>query len=86
MKTFICEACGSREYIDLEGYRECAYCGVRYQLERYEYSHNNSIISVNEDVQRLLEKCHKEPWNARKYANLILDIDSTNSEAQKYLK
>ena len=39
-----------------------------------------SQISVNSDVERLLEKCRTELWKARIYANLILDIDPGNQE------
>jgi DNA-directed RNA polymerase subunit RPC12/RpoP len=45
-----------------------------------------SSIALDNDVTRLLEKCRTEPWNARKYANLVLDIDPHNREALKYLR
>ena len=42
-------------------------------------------ISLDSDIERLLKKCKEDPKNARKYANLILDIDPDNTEAYKYL-
>ena len=39
-----------------------------------------------DDVAELLRKCRENPARARKYANLILDIDPDNPEALKYLK
>lgn len=44
-----------------------------------------SQISINSDVENLLQKCRIDRKNARKYANLILDIDPDNEEARKYL-
>ena len=40
---------------------------------------------MDDDVERLLQKCRTDRRNARKYANLVLDIDPTNQEALKYL-
>ncbi len=45
-----------------------------------------SYIALDDDVQMLLIKCHNDPTQANKYANLILDIDPNNKEAIKYLK
>ena len=45
----------------------------------------NSSITLDNDVERLLKKCRSEPQNAKKYANLVLDIDPTNREALNYL-
>ena len=43
------------------------------------------IVSLEDDVQQLLQKCKMNPANARRYANLILEIDPNNKEAMKYL-
>ena len=43
-------------------------------------------IGLDDDVAELLRKCRENPARARKYANLILDIDPDNPEALKYLK
>lgn len=45
-----------------------------------------TVIALEDDIQRLLEKCKQEPWKARRYANLILDIDPGNKEAIQYLR
>ncbi len=79
MDAIVCEKCGSNSFIEKDGYRICQYCDTRYKIE------HKSAIDLNDDVQRLLAKCEKEPRNASKYANLILDIDPTNKEALKYL-
>ena len=48
------------------------------------YSGVQSTIALDDDVKRLLEKCKTDPKNARRYANLILDIDPDNEEALNY--
>ena len=45
-----------------------------------------SGIALDDDLVRLLAKCKADPKNARKYANLILDIDPDNEEALNYLR
>ena len=42
-------------------------------------------VSISEDIKRLLAKCRTDRKNARKYANLILDIDPNNKDALQYL-
>ncbi len=42
-------------------------------------------IAPDDDVARLLAKCEAEPARARKYANLVLDIDPDNAQALRYL-
>lgn len=79
MKRIICEGCGGDRFKEEDGYRICLFCGARYKLE------NTTAIFIDDDISRLLKKCKDEPWNARKYANLILDIDPTNEEALKIL-
>ena len=79
MKQIVCESCGASDFIEKAGFRICKYCGTQYQIN------SKSAIFIDDDVQRLLQKCKDEPWSARRYANLILDIDPTNKEALKYL-
>ena len=74
----VCPNCGATQFVYKEGYKICPFCNSKFKNE-------TSEISMSEDIRRLLLKCEKEPWNARKYANLILDIDSTNEECLKYL-
>jgi hypothetical protein len=45
-----------------------------------------SAIGVHSDIQNLLLKCEEDPANATRYANLILDLDPSNSRALQYLK
>jgi len=79
MKPVVCENCGAGEFEEKGGYKVCAYCGFRYKAE------NRSAIALDDDVARLLQKCREDPKNARRYANLILDIDPCNAEAINYL-
>ena len=80
MTRIVCEACGANDWTEADTYRVCNFCGSKYQLLRGE-----SEIALDDDVQRLLQKCRTDPARAGKYANLILDIDPTNKEARKYL-
>ena len=80
MTRIVCEACGANEWSEEGSYRVCKFCGSKYQILR-----GNSEIALGDDVQRLLQKCRTDPARARKYANLVLDIDPTNQEARKYL-
>ncbi len=91
MKAFICPCCGAPEFQDENGYKVCQYCGGRFlpnalvqNTPRTQPPVSAGIV-INDDVQRLLMKCKTDPKNARKYANLILDIDPNNREAYKYL-
>ena len=87
MRLIQCQRCGSSEFDEKNGYRVCKYCSASYKLFAEDVATQSSTsIGLNDDVQRLLEKCKKEPWNAKKYAALILDIDATNLEAIKYLR
>ena len=83
---------------DSDHYASSSHCGVQ-SSEQYHrglsgsshhamLSHGDvqSSIALDDDVARLLEKCRTDPRNARKYANLVLDIDPHNREALKYLR
>lgn len=94
MKKLICESCGGSSFKIEDGFRVCNYCGTQYELpfarKTIEQSNGssgnkNTKIDINKDVQILLEKCRKDPSNASRYANLILDIDPTNREALRYI-
>ena len=82
MKAIICTACGSREFEEQNGTRICRYCGTVYKTLKKSQS---STIALDDDISRLLQKCKNDPKNAKRYANLILDIDPLNKEAHKYL-
>ena len=98
MKALICSSCGASRWKEEGDYRICMHCGTKFEktvedkvrvvvsgIQAAVARQVDSVITINEDVERLLKKCRQEPKNARKYANLILDIDPTNEEAQKYL-
>lgn len=97
MKTFACSSCGATGLKVRGGYAICPYCDSKFLMDREERSaasggkytfesHGPSQIGLDSDIRRLLDKCRKEPRNARKYANLILDMDPDNQEALAYLK
>ena len=92
MIDLTCKKCGGSLQKNKEGIFVCLYCGSSFLPEKAEQaavkaisSVKSSNIDLRSDVQALLEKCKKDPKRARRYANLILDIDPTNKEAQKYL-
>lgn len=84
MKQMLCDQCGGRDFRIRDGFRECRYCGTKFVVEG-EDARPSSGIALNEDVNLLLKKCKEDPAHARRYANLILDIDPGNKEARKYL-
>jgi hypothetical protein len=85
MKTILCEHCGASDFTEKDGYRICNYCGSKFEITMSDLGIKESGICITDDVQRLLYKCRTDKKNAKKYANLILDIDPTNEEALKYL-
>jgi len=100
MEVLICKSCGANALIRKNDYMVCPYCESRFAVTEEErrsglfgssyhatlsHSGTDSSIALDDDVARLLEKCKSDPRKARKYANLILDIDPDNEEALKYL-
>ena len=85
MKLIQCKQCGSGEFFRDNGYMVCKFCNSRYAIEQGDLGIKESTIALNSDIEELLKKCKKDPRNARKYANLILDIDPENDEALQYL-
>ncbi len=81
MKALICEHCGGDEFIEKDGYRICRYCKSRFIPSKEEKTKKSATISLNDDVERLLNKCKTDPARAKKYARLILEIDPNNYEA-----
>jgi len=86
MKVQICERCGGGDFIDRDGYRICQYCNTKFLITSEDVTKKESNIALDDDIKMLLQKCKDDPANARKYANLILDIDPGNTEALKYYK
>lgn len=98
MDILICKNCGANLLERKNDYWVCLYCESRFAITSKErctnlsrpqvaLSHNgvDSSIALDDDIQRLLKKCKTDPKNAKKYANLILDIDPDNTEVYKYL-
>lgn len=85
MKIVICERCGGGEFIDRDGYRICQFCNTSYLITPEDSVKKESSISLENDINMLLQKCRDDPANARRYASLILDIDPGNADAIKYL-
>ena len=81
----MCKNCGAQTLTAKDGYLVCDYCGSKFALEKDDVSVKASAIDINDDVTRLLKKCEEDPINARRYVNLILDIDPTNSDVWKYI-
>ena len=90
----ICTQCGATKLKEEGTYFLCPYCGTKYSLSRKAKSTsctssvNASVhgISLESDIDRLLQKCKIDPQNAKRYANLILDIDPNNQEAKRILE
>ena len=87
MAIIKCEMCGGTlDFKENSATAFCEYCGSRIAVpEDMRSCSRSSEITLSDDVARLLQKCKTDPRNARKYANLILDIDADNTEALKYL-
>lgn len=94
MDILSCKKCGGNDFKIESGFRVCQYCNTKYEyFESGKQAGNqgdrtvkSSGISLDSDILQLLEKCQKDPKNARRYVNLILDIDPDNDEALAILK
>ena len=88
MLKLVCERCGNPNMTIKNGVAKCDFCGFTLVPEKKTpgFNKTESSIGLKSDIEILLEKCKKEPKNARRYANRILDIDPSNKEALKYLK
>lgn len=85
MRLVECGKCRSNELLEEGGLIVCAYCRMKFFPGESDLSNQSSAISVFDDIRELLEKCKNDPHNSKRYANLILDLDPTNSEALRYL-
>ena len=87
MKKIACNQCGANELREENGYFICKYCGTMFSIGETDLPVGKSVmgIGLRKDVQNLLEKCVTDPKNAKKYANLALDIDPGNKEALRFL-
>ena len=71
--VLLLSACGSSKY-----------CKSKFIFPEEERA-SSTKIDLNEDVRKLLEKCKNDPKRAKKYAALVLEIDSRNKEAKAIL-
>ena len=85
MKNIKCFNCGASNMMEINGYWICSYCNSKFAIESKDVPQKSMGLSLNSDISNLLKKCKEDPINAKKYANLILDIDPTNEEALKYI-
>ena len=85
MKPIRCKNCGASNLTETDGHLICNYCNSKFYIEVSDAPQKGMGQSLNADIDNLLKKCKTDPKNAKKYANLILDIDPTNKEALKYL-
>ena len=86
-KFAVCSYCGSQFKLDDEPAAAVGFAAPKGGTSHFTFQSNGaSTIDLDDDVSRLLAKCKREPKNARKYANLILDIDPDNQEARRYLR
>lgn len=87
MQVVKCESCGAPGLRIENGYYVCDYCGSKFLIQKKDMPGGVTAFNtgLDSDVERLLEKCKSNPERAKKYANLILEIDPFNKEAKKYL-
>lgn len=85
MKQLVCERCGGNDFVEQIGFRTCKYCKTKFVIQPEDVLQKGSNIALNDDIKVLLKKCEDDPANARRYANLVLDMDPTNSEAMDHL-
>ncbi len=84
MKQLICNQCGANQFFEIDGYKICQFCQTKHVKTIEEVANKESTINLSEDIRNLLQKCRDDPRNARRYASLVLDLDPSNAEAQKY--
>ena len=85
MKKLVCANCGANLFTEQAGIKVCQFCDSQHKPEKTDKPKEQSTISLQSDIGRLLQKCKSDPARASRYASLILDIDPTNKEARKYL-
>ena len=85
MKVFVCESCGSNDFHEEDGYRICNYCGTKHIITAEDQRIMQANIELQNDIDRLLEKCKAEPNRAKKYAQRILEMDPNNPDAIRIL-
>ena len=84
MELLTCMRCGASDFYEQDGYRICYYCRSQHVIESAGTQSFESIIALDDDVERLLQQCRNDPAHAQRYASLALDIDPANAEAKSY--
>lgn len=85
MLQFNCMNCGSHEYTISKNKLVCCYCRTNYYIEKANH-HDDTRIDLLDDISRLVSKCISEPHNAKRYSEIILEMDPYNRFAKHYLK
>ncbi len=85
MWQFTCENCGSKEYTVQKKKVICAYCHTCYKAQKGDPFTFGAKIDLMDDINILVSKCIKEPHNAKRYANIILEMDPYNQFARRYV-
>jgi hypothetical protein len=86
MNLISCQRCGSNELTEIDNFFVCEFCLSKYEPQSDLKTPLETTISINADVERLLEMCRLEPHNRHRYASLALDIDPFNAQARQYLQ
>jgi hypothetical protein len=86
MNLISCQRCGSNELTEIDNFFVCEFCQSKYEPQSDLKTPLETTISINADVERLLEMCRLEPHNRHRYASLALDIDPFNAQARQYLQ
>ena len=84
MRIIECSRCYSPELTERDGYVICDYCQSKFVQGIQDVPFKDTSIGMQSDVEVLLAKCEADPANRSRYINLILDLDPTNSQIQKY--
>lgn len=86
MKELKCENCGSIHFHqDEDKTYICDFCGTKYFLMKDDNYVIDSSITLREDVSTVLRKWEQDPANGKKYAQIILQMDSSNRKALQEL-
>lgn len=79
-----CTRCGSSELTEVDGYLQCVYCQSRYEIGSKQVSLPATSIGLAADIEALLKKCEDDPANRQRYIRMILNIDPSNEEVQRF--
>lgn len=65
MKILKCINCGANGLIEKNGYLICEYCNSRFSIEASDAPQRSMGMSLNSDIDNLLQKCHTDSRNAK---------------------